>query len=518
MLAQLSDRRARALAKNRTYAFINIFGLALGLAACLMILLYVRYEMSYDAWLPGSRPAPIQFQTYYHADRQGRRRDAAADDQLLRRAARSRRISRRSRSWSMSARATPCFIQNGEATSTDDVRHGRRQSVRHPAACRSCTAIRAPRSTIPIRWCFRETEALKPLRHDDVVGQTLTSSIETSDADYRVTGVIQDIPQEQRTSRCDIVVRFDPTYLLFADSPAVHDQLDNQGGWYYARLRPAPMRGDQRRSCPPGRSATSPTRSRRAKYQPRRRRRIGRWSTSATSISARRSAASMTPGNDRRTIITFAVIALLILGMACVNFTNLATARAVQRAREVALRKVLGASRRQLIAQFIGESMLVAAIAMLIALALVELLPALRSTTSSMPTSRLHYFGADGMLLPILGLMLLVGRGRRPLSRFLSVALPAGAGAQGQQVGGRCGRVGPAAQRAGRRPVRGVDRADHLHAVVYAQTVYARTVDRRLSPRRPAPDRQHAPAAGRCDRAHLQAAGRTAAGRHCPRR
>ena len=39
----------RALAKSKTYAFINIFGLAIGMAACLMILLYVRYEFSYDA-------------------------------------------------------------------------------------------------------------------------------------------------------------------------------------------------------------------------------------------------------------------------------------------------------------------------------------------------------------------------------------------------------------------------------------------------------------------------------------
>jgi putative ABC transport system permease protein len=54
----------------------------------------------------------------------------------------------------------------------------------------------------------------------------------------------------------------------------------------------------------------------------------------------------MAPGNDRTTIVTFAVIALLILGMAVVNFTNLATARASQRAREVALRKVLGANRK----------------------------------------------------------------------------------------------------------------------------------------------------------------------------
>jgi len=79
---------------------------------------------------------------------------------------------------------------------------------------------------------------------------------------------------------------------------------------------------------------------------------------------------AMRPGNDQKTIITFAVIALLILAMAVVNFITLATARAIQRAREVALRKVLGATRKQLIVQFIGESVIIAVLAMLIALTL----------------------------------------------------------------------------------------------------------------------------------------------------
>src|SRR5688572_21428647 len=44
----------RALTRSKTYAFINIFGLALGLAACLMLLIYVRYETGFDRWLPNA--------------------------------------------------------------------------------------------------------------------------------------------------------------------------------------------------------------------------------------------------------------------------------------------------------------------------------------------------------------------------------------------------------------------------------------------------------------------------------
>src|SRR3569832_1045359 len=54
----------RALMKNRTYALINILGLAIGMAACLMILLFVRYEFSYDKWLPNAENV-YQVQSWY---------------------------------------------------------------------------------------------------------------------------------------------------------------------------------------------------------------------------------------------------------------------------------------------------------------------------------------------------------------------------------------------------------------------------------------------------------------------
>ncbi len=72
-------------------------------------------------------------------------------------------------------------------------------------------------------------------------------------------------------------------------------------------------------------------------------------------------------------IYMLAAIGLILVVIACVNFTNLATARAVTRKREVGVRKVVGAHRRQLMVQFLTESLLLTSAALLIALALVEL-------------------------------------------------------------------------------------------------------------------------------------------------
>ena len=60
----------RSLLKQRTYALINIAGLAIGLAACILILLYVRYEQSYDKWMPDADRV-FQLQTHYQATESG---------------------------------------------------------------------------------------------------------------------------------------------------------------------------------------------------------------------------------------------------------------------------------------------------------------------------------------------------------------------------------------------------------------------------------------------------------------
>ena len=60
----------RALAKSKTYSIINIAGLAIGMAACIMILLYINYERSYDSWIPDVENT-YQLQAWYPHPKDG---------------------------------------------------------------------------------------------------------------------------------------------------------------------------------------------------------------------------------------------------------------------------------------------------------------------------------------------------------------------------------------------------------------------------------------------------------------
>lgn len=133
----------------------------------------------------------------------------------------------------------------------------------------------------------------------------------------------------------------------------------------------------------------------------------------------------------------FTMVAFFILLIACINFMNLATARSVKRAREVGIRKAIGALRGRLIVQFIGEAMLLTFFAIVIAFLLVlAVLPAFRALTGK---AIFVPFASFGFWLVILGLLLVTGfiagsypalflSGLRPV-RVLKGALRFGVGA-----------------------------------------------------------------------------------------
>ncbi|MBB4840059.1 putative ABC transport system permease protein [Sphingomonas kyeonggiensis] len=459
----------RALAKNRTYAFINLFGLAIGLAACLLILLYVQYERSYDDWLPDAKRT-YQLQVYYESKTNGDKFQNQGAPYVTKAALLKDFPQIESATYMGGPPLT--LIKDGQATVVDDGRlvdSAFLDTIALPMAQGDSKALSRPGTVV-----MSESEAVRIFGTKNVVGRTVTLLTAGRKDDYRVTGVFRDIPKKSHLTG-KMFARADFPSMF----PEDNGYLTSWGwtsGWVYVKLRPgtdvATINGQfdawEKRNIPDetfnGKKVNA-----------------GDERTFALVAApdvhlGRATGSGMAPANDVQTIATFAVIALLILAMACINFTNLATARASQRAREVALRKVLGATRRQLMAQFLGESVLLATIAMLLALAVVEIaLPWFGNFLDA--DLELHYFGHGGLILPMIGLVLLVGAagGLYPafyLSRFQPArVLKANKSASDAEGSGRL-----------RSALVVIQFAVSIGliictAVIYAQNVYARSLD-----------------------------------------
>ena len=455
----------RALARHRTYAVINIVGLAIGLAACLLIYLYVGYETRYDRWLPDSDRV-YQVQTLFIDPETGAKRleqgtegvvaDSLAKDfpqiEAIARADNDRQVLLDKNGEAANAEmlsADPAFFDILQLPFLRGDRH---------------SALAAADGLVVSR-----SEALKRFGTVDAIGRTVTGTRRGEKYALRVTGVFEDLPRN--------------SHLGFTLVSRIRDQAKAECGWgcingfVYLKLKPGASAADINRGLPAWEKRNIPTRVVNGA-------RVSEgddfdWklvNLRDVHLSGAEAGWDDRPGNDRQTIVTFTIVALLILGMACVNFINLATARASERAREVALRKVLGARRRQLVVQFLGESLLLASASTLLAVALAELaLPWLARFLQS--DLHMVYWGADGVLLPVVLLLLVVGiaGGLYPafyLSRFQpGTVLKANKSASEPAGSGRLRGALVVAQFA-------VSIALIVcTAIVYSQTRFVRTVD-----------------------------------------
>lgn len=111
--------------------------------------------------------------------------------------------------------------------------------------------------------------------------------------------------------------------------------------------------------------------------------------------------------SDIAYIYILSSVALFMLLIACINFMNMATARAAGRAREVGLRKVIGANRLQLIRQFLGESILISVFALFLAAALVQMVIPVFNTFADKDLTLA--FNESGLILGLVGITLFVG-------------------------------------------------------------------------------------------------------------
>ena len=462
----------RALLKNKTYAFINIFGLGVGLAACLMLLIYVRYERSYDEWLDGSENIYQVQQTFTNPDT-GEVFESQSSPYVSGPAFRKDFPQIESSVYVLTT--TPIVMRNGQPLSTEDVLfvNDRFFDVVPLPLIEGdpASALVNPGSVV-----LSESEARRYFGDADPMGQTVTMISRGITIDARVTGLMRDLPRNSHLA-ATMVIRFDPAAYFAEEAEDFMTQWGWNSGFNYFRLRDgtdatvinSALQAWEERNIPD--QTIGDQTINQGDFTDFRLTNIRDIHLGPAANSA-----GMNPGNDERTILTFTIIAFLILGMACVNFTNLATARASQRAREVALRKVLGASRNQLMTQFMMESVLLAGLSMLLALTLVEVtLPALSSFLDA--DLQMNYIGEGSMLLPIVVLTILVGAagGFYPafyLSRFQPAqVLKANKSTSEASGSGKLRSVLVISQFAVSIGL------IVCTAVVYAQTVYAQSVD-----------------------------------------
>jgi putative ABC transport system permease protein len=395
----------RILMRNRVYAAINIGGLALALAGCVLILGYIRYEQSYDGWLKDSGRL-FQVQTTIHPPGQPDVRTQASafpvGEQLAAGFPQVEAVASLSAGKTVTERdGQPVFI---DATTVD----GNFFKVFDLPFAYGSAATALPDTNSIV---LTEKEAIRQFGTADVLGRRFTLGAGPGKRDYKISGVLHDLPRNT-SLHIGIMYRGDA-----ADMPVERRGWGNFDQIHYVKLRAgadaamvnAALPGWEKRVVPMADVFD-------LRLEP----------VTGVHLGMAQEAA-LTPAGDPRALVTFAVVALLTLGMAVMNFVNLTTARALQRTREVALRKVLGARRRELIAQFMAENVLIAAVAVLIAMAIAEL--AIPSVAQAMGADmQLRYLGKDGMLLPVLALFAITGLagGLYPalyLSRFKPAAV-----------------------------------------------------------------------------------------------
>ena len=131
------------------------------------------------------------------------------------------------------------------------------------------------------------------------------------------------------------------------------------------------------------------------------------------------------PQGNRAYLYAFSVIGLFVLALAAINYMNLATARSASRSREVGMRKVLGTTKKQLVTQFLGESVLLAFLSLIVAVLMVWVIFRLTPFNNLIEKNlSLNFFSNPLLVFGSLGLTLLIGIGSGLYPAFYLSAIP----------------------------------------------------------------------------------------------
>ncbi len=369
----------RNLFKSKTHSIINIGGLALGIASCILISLYINDELQYDRY-------------HDHADRIQRvvaedwaKMPAALAPELV--ATYPHLVEHVVRLWPLFAPAKMrhedvVFVETGVVFADPGIF----SVFTWPLISGSpANALTAKNSIV-----LTESMANKYFGTKNPLG----AQMKFWGNDLTVTGVMKDVPHNSHL-KFDFLLSFSTLQLVMGDN------LDENWGMpvFYTYILPRTgvavdqLKNSLQQLTKTNFSGTSFTLA----LQP------------LSSIHLHSNLkAEFKPGGNISYLYVLGTAALFILILASINFTNLYTARATTRAKEVGMRKVLGAMKGQLVEQFFGEALITSTAALLIAIVLISLMiPAFNQFSGKAiqlgETLTPQFIGGSALLIGLIG-------------------------------------------------------------------------------------------------------------------
>jgi putative ABC transport system permease protein len=372
----------RNLARHKAYTFINVAGLAIGLACSTLILLYLQYEFSYDRHHSKAdriykvirQHHPEEGEVTYAWGTQGPLGSALADE------------------YPEVERATRFLFRIVYMNHQDNEAVFGRVSVvdNNFFSIFDYTPIEGDIHTglqMPFSAFITRSFAQKVFGQTNPIGKTLWIKSKFFDHEYTITGLLENAPEnsiwefhadvftttfppstDDPERQANIWERWLPkktslqlmTYILLAPNTSIEDLKQKLPDFEERHLGDEIAQRDDYLLAPLTR--------------------MHLYVGHELGLDAFAAAypGLFKPFGDIHTCYAFGLIGIFIVVVACINFMNLSTARSTRRMREVGLRKVVGAKRTQLVYQFLGESVLLSIISLILALGLTELtLPAL---------------------------------------------------------------------------------------------------------------------------------------------
>ncbi len=346
----------RNLMRYKGFSFINIAGLAIGLACCILVALFIIDELSYDRYNKDSDRVYRVVKDFVNDD--GTKLPDATTPPAIGAAIQKdipeiEHMARLMPGW-----GNKFYVRNGEKRIIEENVYKADSSIFDVFTFNfikgdSKTALQPPNAIV-----LTQSAAIKYFGNENPIGKT----IEVDDWDPQiVTAVISDIPENSHF-KFDLLVP-----LRFRGRDGNPIVINTNWGWYnyytYIKLKPNTSIA----------SVDKKIREVFKKNQPENENYF--YSQALTSIHLNSNLKwELRANSDRIYVYIFGVVALFILIIACINYINLTTARSSLRAKEIGIRKVSGAVKSSIVGQFLAESVVVAILSAILSLCIAELL------------------------------------------------------------------------------------------------------------------------------------------------